>query len=111
MLKKFALLLIFLSIYLINCFSVFGSEKTFVKAENAWKKKEFFNAKTLYEQALDAGNLKWKSKDTALVKVGWIYRWIEKDPEKGLAFVNAAYKNSEGKSAFIKYYSVTNIIS
>ena len=101
MLKKFALLLIFLSIYLINCFSVFGSEKTFVKAENAWKKKEFFNAKTLYEQALDAGELKGKSKDTALVKVGWTYRWIEKDPEKGLAFVNAAYKSSEGKSAFI----------
>jgi hypothetical protein len=101
MLKKFALLLIFLSIYLINCFSVFGSEKTFAKAEDAWKKKEFVNAKTLYEQALDQGNLKWTSKDTALVKVGWIYRWIEKDPEKGLAFVNAAYKNSKGKSAFI----------
>ena len=36
-----------------------------------------------------------------MVKVGWTYRWIEKDPEKGLAFVNAAYKSSEGKSAFI----------
>ena len=102
MLKKFALLLIFLSVYLINCFSVFGSEnETFIQAENAWEKKEFFNAKTLYEQALDAGELKGKSKDTAMVKVGWTYRWIEKDPEKGLAFVNAAYKSSEGKSAFI----------
>ena len=101
MLKKSVLSLIFLSIYLISCFSAFSSDnEAFVKAETAWRNQELVKAKALYEQALDKGDIKEKSKDTALVKLGWIYRWIDKDPEKGYALVNTAHKISNGKSVF-----------